>query len=79
MTLARPVGGSASNETRSPSSLAQQLALARPLVMGVLNFTPDSFSDGGRFFDPSKAIDQASRMAESQVLDQGAASLAGVR
>src|SRR3954447_12002620 len=28
----------------------------RPLVMGVLNVTPDSFSDGGRFFDPDAAI-----------------------
>src|SRR4051812_43178677 len=28
----------------------------RPLVMGVLNVTPDSFSDGGRYADPSAAI-----------------------
>ena len=34
-------------------------ALDRPLVMGVLNVTPDSFSDGGRFFDPDKAADHA--------------------
>lgn len=34
----------------------------RTLVMGVLNVTPDSFSDGGRFADPSYAVDQARRM-----------------
>ena len=28
---------------------------SRTLVMGVLNVTPDSFSDGGRFFDPEAA------------------------
>ena len=31
-------------------------ALDRPLVMGVLNVTPDSFSDGGAFVDPARAI-----------------------
>lgn len=31
-------------------------ALDRPLVMGILNVTPDSFSDGGRFADPARAI-----------------------
>ena len=31
----------------------------RTLIMGVLNVTPDSFSDGGRFFDPQKAIEHA--------------------
>src|SRR3981189_2761912 len=35
------------------------LAKGRPVVMGVLNVTPDSFSDGGRFFDPERAIDHA--------------------
>jgi len=34
----------------------------RPLIMGVLNITPDSFSDGGAFFDPDKAVEQALRM-----------------
>src|SRR5688572_16451801 len=40
------------------------LALDRPIVMGILNVTPDSFSDGGRFLDPADAIAQARRMAE---------------
>ena len=34
----------------------------RPLVMGILNATPDSFSDGGKFRTPSDAIAQAQRM-----------------
>jgi dihydropteroate synthase len=38
--------------------------LSRPVVMGVLNVTPDSFSDGGRFFDASAAVRQGVRMAE---------------
>jgi dihydropteroate synthase len=39
------------------------LDLSRPVVMGVLNVTPDSFSDGGRFLDPGEAVRQARRMA----------------
>jgi dihydropteroate synthase len=38
-----------------------------PLIMGILNVTPDSFSDGGHFFSPKKAINHAYRM-----LDEGA-------
>src|SRR5688500_6638049 len=37
------------------------------VVMGILNVTPDSFSDGGKFADPSAAIDHA-----HQLLSQGA-------
>jgi dihydropteroate synthase len=76
MTLVRPVAGSARSENKSPDRLARLLALGRPIVMGVLNVTPDSFSDGGRFLDPVDAIDQARRMiAEgADVLDIGAES-----
>jgi dihydropteroate synthase len=38
------------------------LSLDQPRVMGILNVTPDSFSDGGRFFDRDAAIDHARRM-----------------
>ena len=38
-------------------------AFARPAVMGVLNVTPDSFSDGGEFLDPAAAVAHAERMA----------------
>jgi dihydropteroate synthase len=52
------------------------LAKGRPLVMGVLNVTPDSFSDGGRFLDPAAAIAQAQRLAAegADILDVGAES-----
>ncbi len=55
-------------------ALSALLALGRPLVMGILNVTPDSFSDGGRFIDPAKAIAQAAAMAEqgADILDIGA-------
>ena len=44
--------------------------------MGVLNVTPDSFSDGGRFLDPRTALDQARRLVAegADVLDVGAES-----
>jgi hypothetical protein len=32
------------------------LCSTRPLVCGILNVTPDSFSDGGRFLDPGRAL-----------------------
>ena len=34
----------------------------RTLIMGILNVTPDSFSDGGDFFTVDRAVDQAKRM-----------------
>ena len=37
--------------------------ISRPVVMGVVNVTPDSFSDGGDFFDVDRAIDHALRLA----------------
>lgn len=48
----------------------------RTLVMGVLNVTPDSFSDGGQFLDPATAIEQALAMESSgaDMLDIGGES-----
>ena len=45
-------------------------------IVGVLNITPDSFSDGGRFLDPGAATDQALRMVEegADILELGAES-----
>jgi len=76
MTLVRPGAGSARDAKKSPDRLARLLALRRPIVMGVLNVTPDSFSDGGDFLEPAAAIDHARRMiAEgADVLDIGAES-----
>jgi len=76
MTLVRPGAGSARDTKKSLNRLARLLALGRPIVMGVLNVTPDSFSDGGHFLEPAAAIDHARRMiAEgADVLDIGAES-----
>src|ERR1700726_3093458 len=48
----------------------------RTLLMGVLNVTPDSFSDGGKFVDPQQAIKQALAMERSgaDLLDLGGES-----
>jgi dihydropteroate synthase len=48
----------------------------RTLIMGVLNITPDSFSDGGRFFEWTRAVEQGRRLAEegADILDVGGES-----
>lgn len=48
----------------------------RTLVMGILNVTPDSFSDGGRFFGTQAAVDHGVRMAEegADIIDVGGES-----
>ncbi|MTW15128.1 dihydropteroate synthase [Rhodoplanes serenus] len=62
--------------TRSGHSVVDLLRAGRPLVMGVLNVTPDSFSDGGQFLDPAAAIAQAHRMVAegADIIDVGAES-----
>jgi dihydropteroate synthase len=48
----------------------------RTLVMGILNVTPDSFSDGGRYFDRETAVEHGARMAEegADIIDVGGES-----
>jgi dihydropteroate synthase len=48
----------------------------RTLIMGVLNVTPDSFSDGGRFFEPNAAIEHGLRLLDegADILDIGGES-----
>lgn len=52
------------------------LGTAEPAVMGILNVTPDSFSDGGDFLNPDDALAQARRMIAdgARILDIGAES-----
>lgn len=52
------------------------LDAGRTLLMGILNVTPDSFSDGGRFGDPEAAIEHARRMVDegADILDVGGES-----
>ncbi len=59
----------------APRAAFGGLAMDRPQVMGILNVTPDSFSDGGRFLAPEAALAQAQAMAEAaDVLDIGGES-----
>ncbi|HEY2377145.1 MAG TPA: dihydropteroate synthase [Gemmatimonadaceae bacterium] len=55
---------------------SRTLKLNRPLIMGILNVTPDSFSDGGRFFSREAAIAHASRLVEegADIIDVGGES-----
>ncbi len=48
----------------------------RTLIMGIINVTPDSFSDGGRFASPEEAVEEGIRMAEegADILDIGGES-----
>ena len=48
----------------------------RPLIMGIINVTPDSFSDGGQFFDQSAAVAQALQLVAdgADLLDIGGES-----
>lgn len=59
-----------------PSGLPVELQLDRTLVMGVVNVTPDSFSDGGKFFSAEAAIAQgrALALAGADILDIGGES-----
>jgi dihydropteroate synthase len=61
---------------RWPNILSLLLAKKRPIIMGVLNITPDSFSDGGQFLDPARALEQAARMIQegADIIDIGAES-----
>jgi dihydropteroate synthase len=72
-TTSRPV--SAASPVDHPV-LSALLSRPYPAVMGVLNVTPDSFSDGGQFIAPERALAQARRMiAEgADIIDIGAES-----
>lgn len=53
-----------------------RFSLAQPLLMGIVNVTPDSFSDGGRYFSPERAIEHGLKLHEegAQILDIGGES-----
>ena len=66
-----------SARTHGRSSLIPHLSSpGRPAVMGILNVTPDSFSDGGVHFERTRAIDSALRMVDdgARVIDVGGES-----
>jgi dihydropteroate synthase len=75
MSLAPTQSVPAQRAIRCPTGRTIEIG-DRPLVMGVLNLTPDSFSDGGQWSDPDKAVEHALEL-ESQgadLLDLGAES-----
>jgi dihydropteroate synthase len=77
-TAANATRGAPSVSGTAPAGtvLTGLLAKGRPLVMGVLNVTPDSFSDGGQFLEPTAALAQARRLVDegADIIDVGAES-----
>jgi dihydropteroate synthase len=71
-------GGAAPSLTTAPVWRVRSriVSLERPIVMGVLNITPDSFSDGGDFFSPAAAVRGAEQMLAdgADILDVGGES-----
>ena len=59
-----------------PTQLAELTAPGRTTVMGILNVTADSFSDGGRYLDPEAALNHARELvaAGADIIDVGAES-----
>jgi dihydropteroate synthase len=64
-----PQAGPSPESPRIPESFGRHLrcgrftlGLSRPLLMGIVNVTPDSFADGGRYFDAKLAIEHAERL-----------------
>ena len=57
-------------------AVGRQLTLSRPLVVGILNVTPDSFSDGGRYASTDTAVEHALRMEQdgADIIDIGGES-----
>ena len=74
---AGPIGGpNGGLAGRLPNMLGLLLAKNRPIIMGILNVTPDSFSDGGQFLDPAVAVQHAKRLVDegADIIDIGAES-----
>lgn len=65
LVSAREIPDAVLQRLTAPRPPIAGLDLSRPVLMGILNVTPDSFSDGGRFLDPTAAIRQARAMAEA--------------
>ncbi len=55
---------------------SREILLDRPIIAGILNVTPDSFSDGGNFFSPDKAVEHAALMIDegADIIDVGGES-----
>jgi dihydropteroate synthase len=64
------------NKSRTLNCIGRLVVLDRPLVMGILNLTPDSFFDGGKFNSVDAALNRAEQMLNegADILDLGAYS-----
>ncbi len=71
-----PGAGSASVQTADAVGIVRALDFSRPLIMGILNVTPDSFSDGGNYLSIQSAIQHAETMVEqgADIIDIGGES-----
>lgn len=75
LIAARTLSSEIIDRLTAPRPAFAGLSMAQPRIMGILNVTPDSFSDGGRFLGRDAALAQARRMAEAaDVLDIGGES-----
>lgn len=75
MMATRPISSAAAGPTGG-ALLPALLTRSTPAVMGILNVTPDSFSDGGRFIAPEQALAQARKLVAdgADIIDIGAES-----
>ena len=73
---ARDLPENVRNNLTTPRGFVSGLDMAQPQVMGILNVTPDSFSDGGRHFGPEDAVKAARAMidAGAGIIDIGGES-----
>jgi dihydropteroate synthase len=76
LTVTPPTVADATEKQTGWSILGGVLSLERPLVMGILNITPDSFSDGGELTSPQRALERAHAMVRegADLLDVGGES-----
>ena len=79
--MSQPADGTPSDPSARPLKIwklrTRELELGpTPIVMGIVNATPDSFSDGGKFFDPSAAIEQGTALVAqgAGIIDVGGES-----
>lgn len=75
-SVVQPAKSDLREMTQLLHSRERSLDLSRPHIMGILNLTPDSFSDGGLFNSPALAIERALNMVEegATLIDLGAES-----
>jgi dihydropteroate synthase len=75
LVAARDLPGEVRDRLSAPRPAFSGLTLDRPRLMGILNVTPDSFSDGGLFLRPEAAVMQARQMASgADIIDIGGES-----